>query len=125
LLTNKSCYYQQPNWFSALLFQGMSDQGSPPLSSEVILTIKIQDRNTHAPIFHNIPIVLNVSVTTTVNMPIYHVNATDADVGENAEMNFKIIGVYINVCMLSYYLERRLSFRHLIYRMNLEESIEQ
>ena len=71
----------------------MSDQGTPPLSSDVTLTIKVQDRNTHAPIFHNLPVVLNVSETTPVNMPVYQVNATDDDIGENAEMNFKIIGI--------------------------------
>ena len=69
----------------------MSDHGSPPLSSSVTLRVNIKDRNTHAPIFHNLPRAINISEMTTSNIQLYQVSATDADLEENAKMNFQII----------------------------------
>eukprot|EP00111_Clytia_hemisphaerica_P005933 TCONS_00017188-protein len=70
---------------------GLTDHGTPSLSSVTTFTITVQDRDTHAPIFHNLPNVLNISEATAMNIPIFQVNATDKDMGENAIMNFKIL----------------------------------
>lgn len=69
----------------------MEDHGSPPLSSYVTILVDVLDWNTHPPIFHNLPAILNISDVTSKGIPLYQVNATDADEGENARMNFRTL----------------------------------
>lgn len=69
----------------------MEDHGSPSLWSHVTITVNVLDWNTHAPIFHNLPAILNISTMTSPGIPLYQVNASDADLGENAKMNYQIL----------------------------------
>ena len=69
----------------------MSDRGTQSKSSRAQINVIIQDRNTHAPVFHNLPSQITISERTSKNIPIFQVNATDRDIGENAKMNFKIL----------------------------------
>ena len=69
-----------------------TDEGTPPLHSEINITVEVLDQNTHPPSIHNLPAVLNVSEATSAGVQIFRVNATDDDLGENAKLRYHLIG---------------------------------
>ena len=70
----------------------VSDGGTPPLSSDVMVTVRIDDENDNAPEFVQAPVLLNILETAgdqviTVTQYI----AVDADVGINAEISYSLV----------------------------------
>ena len=86
-----------------------TDHGSPPLHSEVNVSIEVLDWNTHAPIFTNLPNVLNLSKYTCGGVEIFTISATDDDIGNNAQLSFTIITgivvISLIIFMYSYFTD--------------------
>ncbi|TGZ60820.1 hypothetical protein CRM22_008315 [Opisthorchis felineus] len=68
------------------------DGGSPPLSSETTLDISVEDVDDSSPVFDRSLYTGMVKETVAPNTPIIQVRATDADIGANAEIFYRIVG---------------------------------
>ena len=63
------------------------DNGSPPLSSNVTVSVFVSDVNDNSPVFVDTPYVFSVSETSKLNTLIFDkIRITDADGGRNAEI---------------------------------------
>ena len=68
-----------------------ADSGFPPRSSNVTVLIQITDVNDNDPVFqHSSPLMINVAEDTPVGSVIFTLNATDKDIGPNAEISYTI-----------------------------------
>ena len=80
---------RHPNGFQLTL--KVTDYGSPPLSSTHSLTLSLNDINDNPPTFNP----TNYSQTIEENLPpgmyVLTINASDVDIGTNAEITFNII----------------------------------
>ncbi|XP_065063594.1 protocadherin Fat 4-like isoform X2 [Rhopilema esculentum] len=77
----------------------ISDSGNPPLSVSSSLQITITDVNDNAPMFIPNPVLNPALYVKTIpeeeaslNLVIFDINATDADIGKNGEVIYSIIG---------------------------------
>ena len=68
----------------------VQDQGSPPLSSSILVKIEVIDVNDMTPVIHGLTPVY-VRENLAVDTVIARVNATDGDSGMNAVLNFTIV----------------------------------
>lgn len=66
------------------------DNGMPPLSTSKDLIIRITDTNDNAPEFDQKDYSANIREGNTQGIPILRVNATDADSGSNALVEYKL-----------------------------------
>lgn len=66
------------------------DGGSPPLKGEMIVNITIQDVNDNQPIFNQSRYFASVPENATVGTTVLQVFATDADSGENGQVEYSI-----------------------------------
>ena len=62
------------------------DMGSPPLSSNTSVLIRISDQNDNSPIFQEPVYTISVNESEMVNSRIFTTRATDLDVGTNGEI---------------------------------------
>ena len=62
------------------------DGGSPALSSTYQLTVHVADANDHTPSFTHAPLVVEITENNVMNYFIARVNATDGDIGVNAQI---------------------------------------
>ena len=68
----------------------VQDQGTPPLSSSILVTIEVIDVNDMTPVINHVtPVYVRENVA--VGTLIARVNATDGDSGINAVLNFTIV----------------------------------
>ncbi|KAL5011815.1 hypothetical protein ScPMuIL_010366 [Solemya velum] len=66
------------------------DQGYPPRSSAVNVTIYILDDNDNKPLFGNKTYVMSISENNSVKSLVGYVSASDLDIGRNAELTYWI-----------------------------------
>ncbi|XP_071982915.1 cadherin EGF LAG seven-pass G-type receptor 3 isoform X3 [Engystomops pustulosus] len=70
------------------------DSGRPPLSNNTgLVSVQVIDINDHAPIFVSTPFQVNVLENVPLGHSVIHIQAVDADYGENARMEYKLLGV--------------------------------
>ena len=69
-----------------------TDQGDPPMSASAQVTIFIADLNDNPPIFTEPSLTVNVSESTPVGASVATFQATDADLGSNAEIVYELVG---------------------------------
>lgn len=68
-----------------------SDNGSPQMSSEIILTVNIEDANDNSPMFNPaLPQSINVTENRNLNFTVLTAVATDIDSGDNAQINYML-----------------------------------
>lgn len=68
----------------------VQDQGTPPLQSNILVTVEVIDVNDMTPVIHPLsPVYVRENVP--VDTVIARVNATDGDSGMNAVLNFTIV----------------------------------
>ncbi|KAM8930807.1 cadherin EGF LAG seven-pass G-type receptor 3 [Pelodytes ibericus] len=73
------------------------DAGRPPLSNNTgMISIQVVDINDHAPIFVSTPFQVNVLENVPLGHSVIHIQAIDADYGENARMEYKLTGVLMD-----------------------------
>ncbi|XP_014251864.1 cadherin-related tumor suppressor [Cimex lectularius] len=68
-----------------------TDSGSPPLSSRHLVIITIEDVNDHTPVFDHTSYETSLLESTSVNERFFALAATDADLGSNGLVSYKII----------------------------------
>ncbi|XP_041417672.1 cadherin EGF LAG seven-pass G-type receptor 3 isoform X1 [Xenopus laevis] len=70
------------------------DAGRPPLSNNTgSISIQVMDINDHAPMFVSTPFQVSVLENAPLGHSIIHIQAIDADYGENARLEYKLTGV--------------------------------
>ncbi|KAG8191614.1 hypothetical protein JTE90_018546 [Oedothorax gibbosus] len=69
-----------------------TDHGIPPLSSNVLLSIRVLDVNDNPPEFTNKMMYATISESAPIGSEITSVHATSEDIGVNAEISYSIIG---------------------------------
>ncbi|XP_041845621.1 protocadherin alpha-3-like isoform X30 [Melanotaenia boesemani] len=67
-----------------------NDLGSPALLSSKVIQVDVLDVNDNNPLFTHNPFTFYVHENNKAGMSIFHVSATDADGGENAEVTYSI-----------------------------------
>ena len=70
-----------------------TDQGVPQNSATVQVMIEVLDANDHSPQFTNTPYLGRVVENTIFQEPIVNITAQDRDIGENAQVFFRVVGV--------------------------------
>ncbi|XP_053325600.1 cadherin EGF LAG seven-pass G-type receptor 3 [Spea bombifrons] len=69
------------------------DAGRPPLSNNTgMISVQVVDVNDHAPIFVSTPFQVSVLENVPLGHSVIHIQAVDADYGENARMEYKLTG---------------------------------
>ena len=69
-----------------------TDSGGPQLSSNVTVTIVIEDVNDNIPIFDLLLFNSTVVENSAPGLEVIYITASDADSGENAELTFDLLG---------------------------------
>ena len=100
---------------SQITFQVQAtDGGTPSLFSQAPVTIELVDINDNAPVFVNPVSTVDISESAGVGESIITVTATDADIGENAEIMYSLIGnstlFYINASTGEIFLNGALDY---------------
>ncbi|XP_072881460.1 cadherin-23 [Hemitrygon akajei] len=72
------------------------DRGTPPLSSTVLVGVRVLDINDNDPVLQNIPLNCTISESTDTSTRVARVQATDIDSGSNALLTFHITAGNIN-----------------------------
>ncbi|XP_069741657.1 cadherin-23 isoform X3 [Narcine bancroftii] len=66
------------------------DRGTPPLSSTVLVGVRVLDVNDNDPVLQNIPVNCTISENTHMSTSIARIQAIDIDSGSNALLTFHI-----------------------------------
>jgi hypothetical protein len=78
-----------------------TDNGTPPLSTDGIFTITVEEPNDHVPRFSNLPAETNVTENGVVPLALFTVNASDGDPANlpEGQVQFSVITVntHINI----------------------------
>nr|XP_057919064.1 protocadherin alpha-5-like isoform X4 [Doryrhamphus excisus] len=69
-----------------------TDEGSPPLSSSSVITIRVSDVNDNAPHFSETITNIYVKENSPVGVSISRVIAGDSDINENARVTYALLG---------------------------------
>lgn len=89
ILTTGSFDREQTTSFSFIV--RVTDNGTPPLSCDVTVTVSIEDENDNAPEFVQAPVVLKVLESTASGELATQYIAVDADIGTNAEITYTLV----------------------------------
>eukprot|EP00063_Salmo_salar_P018796 XP_013993631.1 PREDICTED: protocadherin gamma-C5-like [Salmo salar] len=81
-----------------------SDSGSPPLTSNKIITVNILDVNDNPPIFSQTSYSVYVRENNAAGSIMCSVSATDPDIGENAKISYSILDSKIQDVSVSSYI---------------------
>ncbi|XP_054634742.1 protocadherin-23 [Dunckerocampus dactyliophorus] len=68
-----------------------SDLGSPPLSSETVLLIKVSDTNDCPPVFEKDTLIVSITEDAPKGTSLIRMQAQDNDQGANADINYSIL----------------------------------
>ncbi len=82
----------------------ITDGGSPPLSSTLVVRVFVDDVNDNAPEFILAPRLFNISESTAVGTVIAQYQAIDRDNGVNGEVTYSLTSV-INSAMLPFQID--------------------
>ncbi|XP_034546173.1 protocadherin alpha-3-like [Notolabrus celidotus] len=69
-----------------------TDEGKPPLSNTTMVLIQVSDVNDNSPLFSETIINMYVEENSPVGKVLKTVSATDADVSENGQISYSLIG---------------------------------
>ena len=67
-----------------------ADMGVPQLSSTSAVSVRVEDRNDNPPIFTQAPYFVSVLESVSVGSALLTVNATDADIGSNGVITYRL-----------------------------------
>ncbi|XP_076861947.1 protocadherin gamma-A11-like isoform X11 [Brachyhypopomus gauderio] len=81
-----------------------SDEGSPSLSTNKTMKLKISDVNDHAPLFQHQSYTAQVMENNSPGVSIFAVTATDKDSGNNARISYFLEDIFINGVSASSYV---------------------
>ena len=99
---------------SQITFQVQAtDGGTPSLFSQLDVTVQLVDTNDNPPVFVNPVSTVDISESASVGEHIITVTATDADIGENAEILYSVNGstlFYINASTGEIFLNSTLDY---------------
>ena len=68
-----------------------TDEGVPQRTGTATVTLHVEDLNDNVPVFINTPYDVSVLEDVDLRMEVVQVQATDADVGENARVTYEMI----------------------------------
>ncbi|XP_069617941.1 protocadherin gamma-B2-like [Ranitomeya imitator] len=80
------------------------DRGSPPLSSRKVLTLDVSDVNDNPPIFSKSTYVAYVPENNLPGAPIFSIQASDPDTGDNAKIKYSISSTITETPSMTSYL---------------------
>uniref|UniRef100_A0A672YHK1 Cadherin domain-containing protein n=1 Tax=Sphaeramia orbicularis TaxID=375764 RepID=A0A672YHK1_9TELE len=80
------------------------DEGSPPLSSDKIITLKVSDVNDNAPVFEKNYYEADLIENNSPGLSLFSVKAHDSDSGLNARVSYLLINTQLNGNPISTYL---------------------
>ncbi|XP_028838513.1 LOW QUALITY PROTEIN: protocadherin alpha-13-like [Denticeps clupeoides] len=69
-----------------------TDEGSPPLTSSSVVTVRVSDVNDNAPRFPGAAVQVYVKENSPAGAHVATVTAHDLDVGENARVSYALVG---------------------------------
>ncbi|XP_053369951.1 protocadherin gamma-A11-like isoform X19 [Clarias gariepinus] len=81
-----------------------TDEGSPSLSTNKTLTLKISDVNDNAPVFQRHSYTAYVMENNSPGVSIFAVTATDRDSGNNARISYFLEDLFVNGVSASSYI---------------------
>ncbi|KAF3693898.1 Protocadherin gamma-C5 [Channa argus] len=81
-----------------------TDAGSPRLSSQTTLVVKLSDVNDNAPIFSQPSYSVDIPENNAPSAPIAAVSATDPDLGDNARISYSILPTMVQSSPISSYV---------------------
>ncbi|XP_034036965.1 protocadherin gamma-C5-like isoform X16 [Thalassophryne amazonica] len=81
-----------------------TDAGSPPLSSQTTLVLKLSDVNDNAPVFSQPSYSVDIPENNVPSTPIAVVSATDPDLGDNARVSYSILPSMVQGSPISSYV---------------------
>ncbi len=73
-----------------------ADHGNPPLQSRKDIVVQIGDENDHSPVFVQSKYNIEIAENNSLSMPLFRVNATDMDAGDNAKVLYSLEGDQAN-----------------------------
>ncbi|XP_060771146.1 protocadherin gamma-A11-like [Neoarius graeffei] len=82
----------------------VSDEGSPPLSTNQTLRLKISDVNDNAPVFQRHSYTAYVMENNSPGVSVFAVTATDRDSGNNARISYFLEDLSVNGVSASSYI---------------------
>jgi cadherin EGF LAG seven-pass G-type receptor 1 len=68
------------------------DKGSPPLTSTVTISVRVEDVNDSPPVFDSNRIVLYIAENSPIGSTVGEIRAKDADEGVNSEIHYSVVG---------------------------------
>ncbi|XP_028445902.1 protocadherin gamma-A5-like [Perca flavescens] len=80
------------------------DEGSPPLSTEKTITLRISDVNDNAPVFEQNYYEANIMENNSPGLSVFSVKAHDSDSGQNARVSYLLIDTQLNGNPISTYI---------------------
>ncbi|KAM6143275.1 LOW QUALITY PROTEIN: protocadherin-11 X-linked [Erethizon dorsatum] len=82
----------------------VKDGGFPQRSSTAILQVSVSDTNDNHPVFKEQEIEVSIPESAPVGTSVTQLHATDADIGENAKINFYFSNLNSNIAKRSFHL---------------------
>ncbi|KAM4555052.1 uncharacterized protein PAE49_014235 [Odontesthes bonariensis] len=80
------------------------DEGSPPLSTNKTITLRVSDFNDNAPVFEHSYYEANIMENNAPGLSVFSVTAHDADSGQNARISYLLVDTHLNGNPISTYL---------------------
>ncbi|KAG7518382.1 protocadherin gamma-A5-like [Solea senegalensis] len=80
------------------------DEGSPALSTNKTITLRISDVNDNAPVFEKSYYEANVMENNSPGLSVFSVKAHDSDSGQNARVSYLLIDAQLNGNAISTYI---------------------
>ncbi|KAM6923447.1 protocadherin Fat 4-like [Xenentodon cancila] len=80
------------------------DEGSPPLSTNTTIHLRVSDVNDNAPIFEQSYYVANVMENNSPGLSVFSLQAHDADSGQNARVSYLLSDTQLNGNPMSSYI---------------------
>lgn len=74
------------------VFATATDGGTPPLQAKVVVSVVVVDQNDEPPVFEKRKYTGNVQEDAPIGTSILDLSATDADIGDNARLEYFISG---------------------------------
>uniref|UniRef100_UPI0037E74834 protocadherin gamma-A11-like n=1 Tax=Semicossyphus pulcher TaxID=241346 RepID=UPI0037E74834 len=80
------------------------DEGSPPLSTNKTISLRISDVNDNAPVFEQSYYEANIMENNSPGFSVFSVKAQDSDSGQNARVSYLLIDTQLNGNPISTYI---------------------
>uniref|UniRef100_A0A8P4G3U0 Cadherin domain-containing protein n=1 Tax=Dicentrarchus labrax TaxID=13489 RepID=A0A8P4G3U0_DICLA len=81
-----------------------TDEGSPPLSTNKTIPLRVSDVNDNAPVFEQSYYEANIVENNSPGLSVFSVKAHDADSGQNARVSYLLIDTQLNGNPISTYI---------------------